>query len=420
MQDKESGAARGMQEMVRRDQLFEFWRGDDVKAWRELSGLIAGISGGTFRVQPMPNPEGKNGYGKKEFRCSACPREEMVQAIIDEVEQDITQSNGPRYVKDKLKDKLILIPRDTICGVMLEHFEAGFNSHYPGKKKTTIIRQSLSAIGPYHEVSVDGHEKLAASALKMGDIGLPIYRHKDKWTADLLNIVTVPDCRTAAAVGHLYLDYLEANGGMRERRAGARSRYINTRDRTATDRTMSVKSEAFKSSSNKLLNDTKPTVAPIQLTTDKGSETGWQYAIQTVIGETFAPDIDPAVYPSTAFLKSVHNTVIEAFWHWLRDKWGINMREHILHGKNEHIYVAEGPIQLDLPTGIRVPKEALKALRDASTDEVGPRESHLAWVSPKFDQITKDVFGRLEVSKITIENSWEVFAQMSSLMESMF
>ncbi|KAJ6605196.1 hypothetical protein DFH09DRAFT_1422079 [Mycena vulgaris] len=126
----------------------------------------------------------------------------------------------------------------------------------------------------------------------MGDIGLPIYGWKDKWTAVLLKAV-VPDCRTAGAVGHLYLDRLEETG-----------------------------------------------IAPLQLTTDKGSETGWQ--------ETFAPDIDPAVYPSAAFLKSVHNTAIEVFWRWLREKWGINIREHILRGKNERIYGAEVAFHRDL------------------------------------------------------------------------
>ncbi|KAJ6522522.1 hypothetical protein DFH09DRAFT_1421721 [Mycena vulgaris] len=317
-------------------------------------------------------------------RRSTRPREETVQAIIYEVEQDITQSNGPLFVKAKLKDKLIMVPRDTIRDAMLEHFEAGFNSRYPGKKKATIVRQSLSAIGPYHEIRTDGHEKLAALALKMGDIGLPIYGWKDKWTADLLKAV-VPDCRTAGAVSHLYLDYLE----------------------------------------------------------------DWQ--------ETIAPDIDPAVYHSAAFLKSVHNTAIEVFWRWLREKWGINIREHILRGKNERIYVAEvafrrrswtsfartgintpfarnpkkkcllGMLQLTplstqaclggLDSGIRVRKEAIQELRDALTEEVGPRESFLTWVGPEFDQIATEVFGSLGISKITLENSWDVFAEMSRRME---
>jgi hypothetical protein len=101
--------------------------------------------------------------------------------------------------------------RDTVREVMLEHFEAGFNLRYPGKK-STIVCHSLSAIGPWHEVSSDGHEKLSALALRMGDIGLPIYAYKDKWTANLLKITVVPNCRTAGAIGHLFLDFLEETG----------------------------------------------------------------------------------------------------------------------------------------------------------------------------------------------------------------
>ena len=37
--------------------------------------------------------------------------DEARQAIIDEVEKDVNQRNGPLYIKSKLKDKGIMIPR---------------------------------------------------------------------------------------------------------------------------------------------------------------------------------------------------------------------------------------------------------------------------------------------------------------------
>ncbi|KAJ6601878.1 hypothetical protein DFH09DRAFT_900334, partial [Mycena vulgaris] len=70
-----------------------------------------------------------------------------------------------------------------------------------------------------------------------------------------------------------------------------------------------------------------------------------------------------------------------------------------------------------LDCGIRVPKEAIQELRDALTEEVGPRESFLTWVGPEFDQIATDVFGSLGISKITLESSWDVFAEMSRRIE---
>jgi hypothetical protein len=50
----------------------------------------------------------------------------------------------------------------------------------------------------------------------------------------------------------------------------------------------------------------------------------------------FAPDIDPEIDRYYAILKSIHNTIIEAFWRWLKEKLGLNLKVVILRG--EHIY----------------------------------------------------------------------------------
>jgi hypothetical protein len=151
------------------------------------------------------------------------------QAIADEVDKDTAQQNGPNYVKSKLKDKLIMVPRSvlrnivqssilmifrhTVRSVMHEWFPEGPEIRFPGHNKTKILRRPLSALGPFHEVSSDGHEKLGTQALKMGDISLPIYGWKDKWTAYLLKLNVVPESRTNAAIGHLFLDFVEEIGG---------------------------------------------------------------------------------------------------------------------------------------------------------------------------------------------------------------
>ena len=51
----------------------------------------------------------------------------------------------------------------------------------------------------------------------MGEIGLLIYAYKDKWSDTLLMINVVPDYRKAAAVGHLFLDFVEKTGCMSSR-----------------------------------------------------------------------------------------------------------------------------------------------------------------------------------------------------------
>ncbi|KAK6988302.1 hypothetical protein R3P38DRAFT_3409439 [Favolaschia claudopus] len=215
----------------------------------------------------------------------------------------------------------------------------------------------------------------------MGGLGLSIYAYKDKWTAYLLKMNVVPNCRTAGAIGHLFLDFLEENG-----------------------------------------------IAPLQITTDKGSETGWQYAIQVAIRDAFAPDIDPGVYPAAAFLKSVHNTVIEAFWRWHHDKRGFKYNQHIIRLQPEK-EMPSGHAPADalahpglfggLHCGIQVPADALRDLRDALSEEVGPRDSHPSWVTPEFDGVAAEIFAGLTFITITLENSWEVFAEMAQVLEAM-
>ncbi|KAJ7842678.1 hypothetical protein B0H14DRAFT_3691662 [Mycena olivaceomarginata] len=342
-------------------------------------------------------------------RRTPAAREIVAQAVADEMDKDVMQNNGPNFVKSKLKDKLIMAPRDEIRRLMREWNPLGAERRYPGYKKHKIYRHPLSALGPFHEVSSDGHEKIGAQALKMGDIGLPIYGWKDKWCAYLLKINVVPNCRTNAAIGHLFLDFIEEYGGI-----------------------------------------------GLQSTTDKGSELGWLEAIQTVLrcvqsffvepsltcaSEIFAPAIDPAVYPAHKSIKSVHNTVIEAFWRWLLQKLGINLRDHILRGKNEHIFDPNVAFHRDLFNWIfpplvqaeldeiclpdialkhpelyggincfvKVPKETIAELRRFLTEEVGPRSEHLDWVDAEFAALAESVHKSLGSPQITLTNSWEIF-----------
>lgn len=80
--------------------------------------------------------------------------------------------------------------------------------------KKRLPQTPLFAIGPFHEIACDGHEKLSSLALRIGEVGLPIYGFKDKYSDNLLMLVTIPNCRTAAAIGHLYLDFIEREMGL--------------------------------------------------------------------------------------------------------------------------------------------------------------------------------------------------------------
>ncbi|KAK7037438.1 hypothetical protein VNI00_011189 [Paramarasmius palmivorus] len=224
-------------------------------------------------------------------RRNPLPKEHLMQAIIDEVDKDLAQRNSANYVKDQLRLRNIMVKRDDVRKIMKQYHPEGFEKRFPGGKKAKIPRTPLTAMGPFHEVSSDGHEKLGSLALDMYDLALPIYGWKDKWTDMILKADVVPDCRSMGAIGHLYLDLLEAYGA-----------------------------------------------CGLQHTTDKGSEIGWIHSFQISVRDLLAPQISMDAFPAHVALKSTNHTVIESLWRWLREKKGISIKEHILRGKNEHIY----------------------------------------------------------------------------------
>jgi hypothetical protein len=95
---------------------------------------------------------------------------------------------------------------------MYEEFPEGPALRFPGRMKPKKKRVALAALGPFHQVCGDGHEKLGALALRMGTVGLPIYGFRDMWSGEALLLKTIPNCRTAAALGHLLLDFWSDTG----------------------------------------------------------------------------------------------------------------------------------------------------------------------------------------------------------------
>ncbi|KAJ7711343.1 hypothetical protein B0H14DRAFT_3099359 [Mycena olivaceomarginata] len=342
------------------------------------------------------------GYNIPRIRKPA-PLEVARQAVIDKVQMDVSQNNGPNYFKTLLQQEGLMIPRDPICKIMVEQFPLGFQNRFPGKKKSTIPRTALHSNGPFHEISSDGHEKLGKQALDMGDIGLPIYGYKDN--------------QTAAAIGHLYLDFIETTGAI-----------------------------------------------PIQMTMDKGSEIGFISLTQGKHFQIQGLSIDPEVYPICRLIKSVHNTIIEAFWRWLKEKMGLNLKAVILVAKDEQIFSLNIEFHLPLfywifipllqaqvdkfrlwwnhrrvrtqkdknmPSGhvpsdtfdhpqnfggldcrIPVPQVAIDDLRKMIT-EVGLRDAHLLWYSAEFAELAEYIYMQIGKPTLSLQTAWDVFQQMS-------
>lgn len=97
---------------------------------------------------------------------------------------------------------------------MHTYYPEGFDLRFPGKKQRPTPCTALFSLGPFNEVSVDGHEKLGQQALRMGDLSLPIYAYKDKWSDALLKINLVSNSRLPGTIGHLFLDFVEESGGL--------------------------------------------------------------------------------------------------------------------------------------------------------------------------------------------------------------
>jgi hypothetical protein len=98
----------------------------------------------------------------------------------------------------------LCINRDYVAEQMHIHEPQGFEIREPSAKK--IHRGTLTAIGPHHEWSGDGHDKLSA-------IGFPIWGIRDKWSGKWLGIWVVPNNRLKVVIAYLYLRLIAELGG---------------------------------------------------------------------------------------------------------------------------------------------------------------------------------------------------------------
>jgi hypothetical protein len=86
----------------------------------------------------------------------------------------------------------------------MQHPE-GFSIREPSSGKK-IHRIPLVVIGPHHEWSADGHDKLSK-------LGFPIWGARDKWSARWLGLWVVPNNRRKVAITYLYLSLVKRLGG---------------------------------------------------------------------------------------------------------------------------------------------------------------------------------------------------------------
>ncbi|KIK79428.1 hypothetical protein PAXRUDRAFT_161324, partial [Paxillus rubicundulus Ve08.2h10] len=128
------------------------------------------------------------------------------------------------------------------------------------------------SLGPHHEWSGDGHDKLTA-------IGFPIWAVRDVFSGKWLGMWVLPNNRCGASITYLYLSLVSCYGGM-----------------------------------------------PLQTTTDCRSETTQVYGFANALREHFSPHISTDELPAHRFLRSVNNITIERGWLQLHLQWGDNVK----------------------------------------------------------------------------------------------
>ncbi|KAK7454047.1 hypothetical protein VKT23_011560 [Stygiomarasmius scandens] len=133
--------------------------------------------------------------------------------ICDVVAEDKAAKNGPSTIQNMIRrNKNIIIPRDTVRKVMHDNFPHGAETRFPGKKVPKPRGHLKLGDGVFQEVHCDGHEKLSAKALRMGDVGMDIYGMRCHSSGRLLHEVVVPNARCSSTIGHVYLDFVEKYG----------------------------------------------------------------------------------------------------------------------------------------------------------------------------------------------------------------
>lgn len=334
--------------------------------------------------------------------------------VVEQLDRDMHSRNGPDAIKKFLAMRGISVPRRMIRIAAQEHDPFGAARRTPGRTRNRIPRTTLTSIGVNAEYNCDGHEKLSSKALRMGPVGIPIYEFRDKASGRIILLTVVPDDRSSVIIGHLHLDLVEKNKAI-----------------------------------------------PLQITVDKGSETGEMYAQQIALRELYAPDLSLEQWPAFVALTSTHNTNAEALWLWMTKTATGSIREIIQAGQTFGYFIPTSQLHTNLfqwlwprivqrhldeftlywnthrvrsqhkkalPSGttpnniffnpaafnlenvaVPIPQEAVDALRARLPLS---RNEALKWVEPEFDEAAESVFSLIGRPSLEAKQGWVIFGEM--------
>ncbi|PSS38118.1 hypothetical protein PHLCEN_2v25 [Hermanssonia centrifuga] len=265
-------------------------------------------------------------------RTSKMPAELVDQLVLNKMSDinDHDQKWGVGRTMDVLAKDNTPVPRSIVRQVKQQNEPLAVDARFPGRKK--IPRGHLKCIGPFYEVNCDGHEKLGSLALKMGPVELPIYGMKDKWSSAILHLVVVPNDRLETTIGHVYLDFVESFGAI-----------------------------------------------PIQITVDKGSETGYMRQFQLELRKLFNWLWPPIIqYELDEFRDS-----------WNKHKIRRQPKKRMPSGNTPSMFFRCPELFKGIRSGAQARKEDVNALR---TRIPVSREDAFRWVDSNFAMVVGAIY----------------------------
>ncbi|KAJ3749794.1 hypothetical protein EV360DRAFT_56777 [Lentinula raphanica] len=338
--------------------------------------------------------------------------------VTEEIAKDVKQRNGPRQLQRNLKMNGHLIPRDTIWKVVQEEAPEGAQLCDPSARKKKKNHGHLQVMQECHN---DGHEKLAALALQLGGVGIPIYGIREHTSGSFRHLVVVPNDRNEYAIGHIYLDFVEANGY----------------------------------------------VIPLQQTVDGGTETGWMNASHCALRRAYLPELDENKFPPVVSLPSTQNISIESGWSYWQKAKGETIRAVIRSGHDRGFFIVGNELHFNLfqwlwpkivqkhldefkvmfntnatryqrdkvlPSGVspeivydfpqmynfkfvdcQVAPEAVEELRKGIPVS---REEVFRWVSDEFDLLATKAYEKIGSPQLDCDVGWAIFNKMICILDT--
>ncbi|KAG1871660.1 hypothetical protein F4604DRAFT_1881097 [Suillus subluteus] len=187
------------------DLLYEYHR-RNISDRKLISKLLQAEHGIKMSEATVARRRRELGLFDSHLTAAQLPKVTKRQLMLDQLADDPSGRCGPRVVKELIVNKTgVMLPHKYIRDQMMLQEPEGFMARQPTSKK--LSWKPLVVLGPHHEWSGDGHNKLT-------QISFPIWGIHDVWSGKWLGIWVLPNNRLKDAIAYLYLSLCYQLGGI--------------------------------------------------------------------------------------------------------------------------------------------------------------------------------------------------------------